>query len=57
MTEYITKGNFFLALGCAGFVHELVITETERPFILAASLAFAGLKWTLPADQKRQDDA
>lgn len=57
---YINKGNVFLSVGVGGFLHELLFHEgTERPFILAASLAFAGLKWTLPADRARKegDDA
>lgn len=54
--DHFTKGNLFLALGSGGFLHELVLREAERPFILAASLAFAGLKWTLPADARRRAD-
>lgn len=53
MKEVITKGNVFLATGVVGFFHEVLIHDgPERPFIIAASLAFAGLKWTMPADKK-----
>ncbi len=52
---YINKGNIFLSVGIGGFIHELAIHDgPERPFIIAACLAFAGLKWTLPADRRKE---
>ena len=55
-TRHLNKGNLFLLTGVSGFLHELILTDKERPFILAACLAFAGLKWTLPADSSRRKE-
>lgn len=56
LKDYLNKGNVFLTVGIGGFLHELLLHPgAERPFILAASLAFAGLKWTLPADRARKE--
>lgn len=40
------------ALGATGFLHELLIGELERPFLLALSGALMGLPFVLSADQK-----
>lgn len=54
--SYANKGNVFLGVGVGGFLHELLIHDgQERPFIIAAALAFAGLKWSLPADRTRKE--
>jgi hypothetical protein len=34
-------------LGAAGFIHELIVTGTERPYILSACLALMGLPLVL----------
>lgn len=39
-------------LGAIGFVHELVVAQAERPFLLAASLALMGLPFVLRGDQR-----
>ena len=53
----LNKGNLFLLLGSAGFLNEVFLHEgAERPFVLAASLAFAGLKLTLPMDERKRGD-
>lgn len=49
--RYLTKANVFSAVGVVGFLHELFVQEAERPFVLAACLGFAGLKFALEADR------
>jgi hypothetical protein len=47
------------ALGAAGFMHELVISQGERPFLLALCGALMGLPFVLKADEwqlRKQDD-
>jgi len=53
---HLTKGNFFLGLGSGILVHEVVLVQHERPFVLAAALALCGLKWTIPSDTSRKED-
>lgn len=45
-------------LGAAGFLHELIIGEAERPFLLALCGALMGLPFVLAADGRirRNDD-
>ena len=43
---------FLFGLGAGGFIHEVLITETERPFVLTASLTLMGLELVLRADEK-----
>ncbi len=40
------------ALGAAGFLHELFLTGTERPFVLTACLALMGFPFVLGVDSK-----
>jgi hypothetical protein len=47
------------ALGAAGFTHELVISQVERPFMLALCGALMGLPFVLKADDwkvRKEDD-
>ena len=37
-------------LGAAGFLHELILREAERPFLLALCGALMGLPFILAAD-------
>lgn len=41
------------SLGAAGFVHEVFFAQgpTERPFLVAASLALMGLPFVMNADR------
>lgn len=41
-------------LGMAGFLHELLFVQVERPFLLTASLALMGFPFVLSADQWRR---
>lgn len=43
-------------LGATGFLHELLISDMERPFLLTASLALMGLPLVLGADGKLRKD-
>jgi hypothetical protein len=38
-------------LGAAGFLHELFLTQGERPFLLTASLALMGFPFVLGVDK------
>ena len=40
------------ALGAGGFLHELVVAQAERPFLLALCGALMGLPFMLAADGK-----
>lgn len=46
------RGAVTFGLGATGFLHELLVSEGERPFILTASLALMGLELVLRADEK-----
>jgi hypothetical protein len=50
--DYINKDRIFVALGATGFLHELLVAGTERPFILTASLALMGFPLVLKGEQK-----
>ncbi len=39
-------------IGAIGFFHELIVSQVERPFILALSGALMGLPFVLSADAK-----
>ena len=39
-------------LGGVGFLHELIIANAERPFILTASLALLGFPLVLKGEEK-----
>jgi hypothetical protein len=38
-------------LGAGGFLHELFLTQGERPFLLTASLALMGFPFVLGVDK------
>jgi hypothetical protein len=40
------------ALGAGGFLHELIVQQGERPFLLALCGALMGLPFVLAADRK-----
>jgi hypothetical protein len=40
-------------LGATAFLHELVIANAERPYLLTAALAMMGLPIVLRADESR----
>ena len=48
----ITKEKLFVALGSVAFLHELIIAEVERPFILTAALALMGFPLVLKQEGK-----
>ena len=39
-------------LGAIGFLHELLVSEAERPFLLALCGAMMGLPFVLSADSR-----
>jgi hypothetical protein len=40
-------------LGAVGFLHELLISNAERPFLLALSGALMGLPFVIAADKMK----
>ena len=49
-----TRDTLAYALGGAGFLHELFISQGERPFLLTASLALMGFPLVLKGEEKLQ---
>lgn len=52
ISKIITRDRIFVVLGAAGFLHELLLANIERPFVLTASLALMGFPLVLKADSK-----
>lgn len=50
-----TRDSILFLGGLAMLYHETVVTEGERPFILAAAIAMLGLPPLIWQDQKRQE--
>jgi hypothetical protein len=50
-----TRNAITFCLGAAGFIHELLFTAVERPFILTASLALMGFPFVLSAESKLKE--
>lgn len=44
-------------LGATGFIHELLFAHSERPYLIAASLALMGLPLAIRADEKKNGRA
>jgi hypothetical protein len=51
----ITRDGLLFILGAAGFLHELIITQGERPTLLLGCMALMGLPVFLRSDEKRKD--
>jgi hypothetical protein len=49
----LSRDLIMFALGSFGFVHEVITTGTERPFILTSCLALMGLPFVLGAANGR----
>ena len=43
------------ALGAIGFLHELILANAERPFLLTASLALMGFPLVFRGEQKLKE--
>jgi hypothetical protein len=52
LLNQITRDRIFVVLGATGFLHELLIANAERPFILTASLALMGFPLVLKTEEK-----
>jgi hypothetical protein len=52
----LTRDGLLFTLGAGGFLHEVIITEGERPTLLLFCLALMGLPVFLRADDKRHDE-
>lgn len=50
-----TRDGLFLILGAGGFLHELLITQGERPSLLLACFALMGVPLFLRGDEKDKD--
>jgi hypothetical protein len=51
----VTRDGLLFILGAAGFLHELIITQGERPTLLLGCMALMGLPVFLRSDEKRKD--
>lgn len=47
-----TRDALMFTLGAGGFLHELLVSQAERPFLLALCGAMMGLPFVLSADSK-----
>jgi len=47
-----TKETLAYVLGGLGFLHELIVENAERPFLLTASLALMGFPLVLKGEDK-----
>lgn len=47
------RDTLMFLLGAVGFLHELIIADAERPYLLTAALALMGLPLVLRADEAR----
>jgi hypothetical protein len=52
----ITRDGLLFILGAGGFLHELIVTQGERPTLLLGCLALMGLPVFLRSDEKRRRD-
>lgn len=52
MFRLVNRHTIMFTLGAAGFLHELLGTAPERPFLLGLSGALMGLPFVLSADQR-----
>lgn len=52
----VTRDGLLFILGAGGFLHELIITQGERPTLLLGCLALMGLPVFLRTDDKRRDE-
>jgi hypothetical protein len=52
----VTRDGLLFILGATGFLHELIITQGERPTLLLGCLALMGLPVFLRTDDRRKDE-
>jgi hypothetical protein len=52
----VTRDGLLFILGAGGFLHELIITQGERPTLLLGCLALMGLPVFLRSDDRRKDE-
>jgi hypothetical protein len=50
MKTRISRDLVMFALGAFGFVHEVLVSGLERPFVLTACMALMGLPFVLNAN-------
>ncbi len=52
METLINRSTIMFAAGLAGFLHELLVSSAERPYLLALCGALMGLPFVLRADER-----
>jgi hypothetical protein len=52
----VTRDGLLFILGAGGFLHELIITQGERPTLLLGCMALMGLPVFLRSDDRRKDE-
>lgn len=51
----LTRDLVMFIIGAVGFLHELLISNAERPYLITATLALMGLPIALRADERRKN--
>lgn len=52
---HIKRDLIMFTLGAFGFVHELVVSNVERPYLIGACLALMGLPVALRYDERKRE--
>lgn len=53
---YINRKSAMFFLGAGGFIHEVVVAQAERPFLIAACCALMGLPFVLTGEERLRDE-
>jgi hypothetical protein len=53
----LTRDLVIFTVGILGIIHEAVIEQAERPFLLAVFAAMIGLPAFLRVDERKDDDS
>ena len=56
ISQKVARDVVMFIAGLAGFVHEVAVTEGERPTLLLACLALMGVPFFLNRDEKAKED-
>lgn len=56
LTAHINRKVIMFLLGAGGFIHELLLAEVERPFIIAGCFTLMGLPFVLKGEEALRDE-
>ena len=57
MWRHPTRDALMFILGAIGFLHETFLSNMDRPYVIAGSLALMGLPFVLAADRAVKREA